>query len=270
MFSLCRMLGGSLAQHIKHHSIRTYSLKTLKVMQWKDISAQKIMQRLQQEHICLVKLDEIDTHSLILQDIVRSISCVDENSISDIQVIQSQNVDCNQFGIASRSDNDNELPLHSDSSFEIKPPKYIGIHYLSVDKYGCGLNQFVSINDILKTLSNTDIEQLINTKFKIKIPKQFQDALKKHFIFGSILYYNDDQNISIRYRKDLICTETTKYKNQLKALESLDETLMKLKQHADSVLIPENHILFFDNCHYLHNRTRILDKSRHLRRIKFN
>eukprot|EP01084_Bolivina_argentea_P023531 43904_1 len=210
----------------------------LHAIEYKQNSAE-IAQILKQKHICLVKLTQTDPQSTILKHIANYISDVnDENHenmyihISDIQVNHSETVEYNEsngFNAPSRSDNDKALPFHSDACFQEIPPKYLGLHYLSVDQFNGGLNQFLSINDIQKYLTSTDIYYLMNSQFQIKIPKQYQNDYDKPYIFASILAKQ-----FIRYRRDLFCIQSIKCRKQLNALYSLEKTIAQLEKKCNS------------------------------------
>lgn len=150
-----------------------------------------------------------------------------------------------------------EFPPHTDMSYIDKPPAYFLLHGVKVapDLTG-GLSVFVSISDILKSLSTNDLEILQQKIFKFDSPEHYSG---KNTCLKSVIEFINPKEANIRYRSDTIrCDEAFGYD----ALGELNRAIRKCSI-VDS--IGEGAALLINNYRLLHGRTSF--DNRKLRQI---
>ncbi len=163
---------------------------------------------------------------------------------------------------AARSLTTNEFPMHTDASFEDLPPKYIGLYVIQEDTLGGGVSQFIDSRKVLAAMSMKSRRTLRHTQFKIRVPQEFMQD--KAFIMGSIV----DKQGNFRFRKEIIALEECN-EAQLEAISEL-ETLLQDESMIESRFLKTGTIMLLDNRRFLHARTEVKDKNRHLLRMRFN
>ncbi|AMO56591.1 hypothetical protein GZ77_03725 [Endozoicomonas montiporae] len=160
------------------------------------------------------------------------------------------------------SHSDNEFCLHNDGAFELDMPGYFGLYVVESDKLGGGNNILVCADRVIENLSEKTFRLLSSKKFRLRVPEEFHK--NDDFIEATLI----DDNHAFRYRHDIIerssCTA-----EELEALKEL-ELQLSLPQNMIKVSLEDGQIMLLDNQRYLHARTRIKDKNRHLKRIRFN
>ena len=161
----------------------------------------------------------------------------------------------------ARSHQAHEFYLHTDCSYEEKVPDYFGLYVLSPDQFGGGKNLIVDQQDLIPCLSQESLCVLQNTPVTIRVPQEFYKGTSA--ITAPII----DNDLNLRYRREIIdlVKLTTPQKIALHEFESLAYSV----QHARHLSLEKNQILLLHNKRYLHGRTLIKDKKRHLKRIRF-
>jgi alpha-ketoglutarate-dependent taurine dioxygenase len=155
-----------------------------------------------------------------------------------------------------RSHGIDEFPLHTDASYEANPPKYVGLFVVKEDSKGGGLTLVSDSSKILTQLSHRSLIAL-NSELRIRVPPEYQKS-------GVEIEVPLIWNKKIRYRRELLIEPNED------VLHALDEFEFLAKRFQQKIMLRENSLLIFDNHRLLHGRTRVLDKQRHLKRIKFN
>eukprot|EP01084_Bolivina_argentea_P072198 131140_1 len=227
-----------------------------------------VLDMLESKQQCLVELVDIDDNeeSSVMRDIVRHIGRThihdkEESVLWDVKP---------GHGELARSHGDQPFELHTDASFDKVVPRYLGLHFIKHDRFGGGLNQLISVEDVVNKLEPSEVDFLLKHKFQIRIPLEFRKNDDVECIHGAILGYDHVLGRYImRYRRDIIETNDLDQET-LMVLKTLERALDEVQQDAMFIQIPENHILFADNCCLLHSRTEIKDRDRHLRRIRFH
>lgn len=161
----------------------------------------------------------------------------------------------------TRSLTTKKFPIHTDASFEEPPPQYVALYVVAEDSLGGGITQLIDGRQILQHLSREAISVLQTKAFKFRVPQEF--IKNKAYIEASIL--NGEGNF--RYRQEvLILDDCTP--QELQAIGEL-ELLLANKSLIKSIFLKTGTIIIFDNGRFLHGRTKVRDKNRHLKRLRF-
>ena len=222
---------------------------------------------LRERGLIVVQLPQIDTSAAVLKHIVAAIGDADAHDDKGTifwDVKYDTTVDQTT---AARSLTTNAFPLHTDASFEDPQPQYVAFYVIKEDKLGGGITQIIDARNLLPLLPAKTFSVLQNSSFKIRVPDEFRKnklADNESFIEKPII----DEVGNIRYRREIIVHEDLLLE-QIKALDQLDWHLQN-NDLQESILLPAGAILIFDNGRFLHARTQVLDKSRHLIRMRFN
>jgi hypothetical protein len=189
--------------------------------------------------------------------------CVKHNDESDSlvwHVRPIEQTDENTSRSLARSHTDNEFALHTDCSYETHPPEYVALFVLESDECGGGQLELVRWADLLPNLSTKSRAVLLHDKFRIDTPPEFRHVSAADHIDATILI--DEQRI--RYRSDIVVVSNGQC-SELDELKSLIEQAERRRPRLDrySMIILNNHT-------YLHGRTKVADKRRHLLRVRFN
>jgi len=161
----------------------------------------------------------------------------------------------------ARSHNSGEFVFHTDCSYEQNVPEYIGLHCLTQDKLGGGNNLIVNCNTVIKQLSPESLHTLQNEDVEIVVPPEFRDDINS--IKAKII----DKDFNVRFRSEIINEDgtTPQMKKALNEFNSLCFNPLVGK----SLVLKEGQMLLLNNKRFLHSRTTIKDKNRHLLRIRF-
>ena len=227
-----------------------------------NINFKLIKLALIQKGLAIIKLSFHDNEAEILQDIVSNIGEAHEHDdkgriIWDVKVGGQDGME--NLAI---SHSDNEFVFHNDCAFEQKIPDFIGLQAVKADIYGGGHSVLISVDSLIEKLSPQSYQTLLTQKYRILVPLEFKKDINQ--INATLI----DNNNFIRYRKDII-DRTACNQEQLDALDEL-ELKMALPDNMAKLMLNSGEILLLDNRRYLHARTKILDKSRHLKRVRFN
>lgn len=218
------------------------------------------------EHgIVNLRLNFVDRSAAALKKIVQHIgyaSAHDEQGKMQWDVKYDCNVDSET---AARSLTTREFPLHTDASFEEPPPRYVGLFVVQEDSLGGGQTQLLDIRKVLPLLSSTARVVLQERQFKFWVPAEFRR--ERPFIEGPILSLAADGEVTIRYRHEVLDLEHAD-QAQIAAISEL-EGLINLPELVDQIFLQTGTVLLFDNGRFLHARTVVKDKMRHLVRMRF-
>ncbi|ROS05495.1 TfdA family taurine catabolism dioxygenase TauD [Sinobacterium caligoides] len=212
--------------------------------------------------IAIINLNFADNAAKIMNDIVNEIGLVHEHdsmgrTVWDVKV----GGETGKESLAI-SHGDQEFSLHNDGAFEKEMPGYFGLYVVRADKFGGGINVLINTDKIIESLSEASFDILSTHKFKLRVPEEFHKD--EEFIHAPLI----DENHGFRYRHDIIerdcCSQA-----ELEALAEL-ELQLSLPQNMLKVCLQDQQILLLDNRRFLHARTQVKDKKRHLKRIRFN
>jgi|SRR6185437_10015710 len=161
----------------------------------------------------------------------------------------------------ARSHQLGEFTLHTDCSYEENVPDFFGLYVVQHDQMGGGKNLVIDALNLLQHLSRKSFDILQKHPVKILVPKEFKK--EKDFINAFIL----DKELNIRYRREIIDSTslTTEQKEAIDEFERLIHSPLLNR----SLILNRRQIFLLDNKRYLHARTAIKDKNRHLKRIRF-
>jgi len=158
----------------------------------------------------------------------------------------------------ARSQTDDEFPFHTDCSYETNPPEFMSLFVIEEDQCDGGHLEIIRLDDVLKLLSDEIRQNLLEENFRISIPKEFRQSANVDHIDGPILL--DEKRIRFRY--DILSNG-----NQ-KILDEFNEKLQLVERHRPK--LRKFSMILLNNQRYLHGRTKVLDKNRHLLRIRFD
>lgn len=171
----------------------------------------------------------------------------------------------------ARSHGKKLFPIHTDASFEHNPPRYFALQVQRSDKYNGGQSIMVKFKDILDNLSEEDVTILRNQQIDLKIPPEFLKSNEKTHR-GRVFSRNTDKlgHILCRYRQDILLNTNELPSNVTKTLDKLNQLIDVEKSEIIKYHnLNDKEILIVDNARWLHGRTEVNDKDRHLVRIRF-
>jgi hypothetical protein len=160
------------------------------------------------------------------------------------------------------SHTDAEFTFHTDCCYENAIPGYIGLYIVHGDRLGGGVSLVANANPLINGLSEKAFEILRTRKFPIRVPLEFKKEVDQ--IDATI--FDEDNNM--RYRSDLFLRNEIDGE-RLCALQEF-EKLLAAPSIWRKLSLMDGQLLLLDNKRYLHARTPILDKARHLKRVRFN
>lgn len=114
---------------------------------------------------------------------------------------------------------------------------------------------------LIQHLSQGSLDTLQNETVEIIIPPEF----KKETVFINARII--DRNYNIRYRREILNND--KITPQMESALDEFERLCLSPVLNRKLELKDNQILILDNKRYLHSRTTIKDKDRHLLRLRF-
>ncbi len=164
----------------------------------------------------------------------------------------------------TRSHTLREFSMHTDASFEVPPPQYVALYVVQEDRYGGGITQLLDSKNLWPALSLESKEILSNTLFTLTVPAEFRQSANEETVSVPLL----DALGNFRFRHELLVLEKLS-PIQLKAVAELQQLLTN-EQWYLSFSLPRHTILLIDNGRMFHARTRVLDRERHLLRMRFD
>jgi hypothetical protein len=211
--------------------------------------------------IILLELGFDNSDASIMKTIVENLGSIDTHD-SQGTTIWDVKYDGNVVrDKRTRSLTTKEFPIHTDASFEEPPPKYVALYVVAEDSLGGGITQLIDGRHILQYLTREAISVLQTKAFKFKVPQEF---IKNHdYIEASIL----DLEGNFRYRQEVLILDDCS-PEELQAIHEL-ELLLANKSLMKSIFLKTGTIIIFDNGRFLHGRTKVRDKNRHLKRLRF-
>ncbi|BBM02482.1 TauD/TfdA family dioxygenase [Microbulbifer sp. GL-2] len=250
--------------HFSSHAIplRIPNYCCFKLDSYSEIEYESYKVALLKKGIVLICLGFSDDSAEIMKDIVNTIGLIHEHdalgrTVWDVKI----GGETGEEALAI-SHSDREFSLHNDGAFEQEMPGYFGLHVVRADTLGGGENILVCADRIVESLTEETFQLLSSRKFKLRVPEEFRKV--SNFIEASLI----DESHGFRYRYDIIERDLCS-PEELEALNEL-ELKISLPHNMFKVHLGNNQILLLDNRRYLHARTRIKDKKRHLKRIRFN
>ncbi|WP_020411349.1 TauD/TfdA family dioxygenase [Microbulbifer variabilis] len=212
--------------------------------------------------IVLIRLGFPDDSAEIMKNIISTIGLIHEHdgrgrTVWDVRIGGETGDEA-----LAISHSDREFNLHNDGAFEQEMPGYFGLHVVRADTLGGGESVLVCADRIIESLSERAFQVLSNKRFRLRVPEEFHK--KASFIEATLI----DESHGFRYRYDII-ERSLCSKDELEALSEL-ELKISLPHNMFRFHLGDNQILLLDNRRYLHTRTKIKDKKRHLKRIRFN
>ena len=207
-----------------------------------------------------IKVD--DRTGVLLEDIINAIGLPRvHNARNTIMWDIRSGGRCGHETLA-RSHKLDEFVFHTDCSYEQDFPGYFGLYVVEPDQNGGGKNLLVSSNTIIQNLSQPALSVLMDTDYTFKVPPEFYKGIDT--IRAPIISHN----MNLRYRLELIeqsdCTTA-----QINALNELTQIIAN-PDNLTRLSLGKNQLLLLDNKRFLHARTQIKDKNRHLKRIRFD
>jgi len=251
----------SIQEYVQLHTLVSYSLEDCNVKEYQKV--------LLQDGFLIIELQYPDRDAIFLQQMIEKLGIMNPHNddlssfLWDVTCSGDNNTSKSQNSIEkARSQTSNEFNLHTDCSFEDPPPRFMGLYVVEEDCFGGGYSLILHIDSLLSRLSEETISTLKNTKFRFKVPKEFFKGVQ--YIEAPIIQPNG----TFRYRDE--CVDISEHTNQQQtALQEL-EALLRDPSLRKSFFMKKGTIWILDNGKFFHGRTEILDKRRHLKRIRFN
>jgi alpha-ketoglutarate-dependent taurine dioxygenase len=229
-----------------------------------EIDGVKLKSVIAEYGIALVNVDFADPEGLIMQKIAEDIGVINNHNVNSDSGLWHIKIKINEeatddSGQLIRSYTDAEFPMHTDCSYEDDPPRLFSLFVLQKDRLGGGKNRLVRSADLIEKLSPATVEILRKTNFTLRVPPGFKKD--KESVTGPILTGKD----LFRYRRDCVIDETP---DQLRAIFELEQALVNNEIVTD-LYLDNGTLLILDNARFLHARDKILDRDRHLLRMRF-
>jgi len=163
----------------------------------------------------------------------------------------------------ARSHRMSEFTLHTDCSYETLVPDHIALFVMKADRLGGGNNLLVNGLSAIQQLSPQSLRTLQTEKFRIRVPAEFKKTHGPEYIDATLI----DAQFKLRYRREIIEVDSLSQAQQAALTEW--EELIYSPRFSRRLTLKAGQILILNNQAYLHARTEILDKSRHLQRVRF-
>ncbi len=221
----------------------------------------EVIRELDHHAMVMVELGFLDRQGIVFQSLVNRIGEAEEHDSYGLKVWDikyDERLDQNKV---ARSLTMREFPMHTDAAFDEPPPKYVGLYAIQEDRLGGGISHILDGHKILARLSGQSRHILLNQKFVLRVPEEFRKGSSTVEI--EIL----DFNWNFRYRRELIIDEACT-QEQLIALEELEKLIYGSKSQ-ESFLLRSGSMILFDNGRFLHARSQVRDRERHLLRMRF-
>ncbi len=149
-----------------------------------------------------------------------------------------------------------ELPPHTDGTFEIDLPPSILIQCLHSDLEGFGVSTLLDGYKIIEELSKTSLEVLIETRFVFRREEHGKEAS----LLAPIIEHSGNQ-YQLRYRNDTKHVLQAPSKEATYALAELVD-IISLTNMRQEIQMAAGDILWINNRRMLHGRTTLSGKTR--------
>jgi alpha-ketoglutarate-dependent taurine dioxygenase len=221
---------------------------------------QHVVQVLKKYGIVLGHVKDADPEGKIFKQLVEEIGEIDTHDEKgtrtwDVKFDPSVNQQTGTRSLTLR-----EFEMHTDASFELPPPKYICLYVVKEDSLGGGVSQIIEGRKLLARLSSKT-KQILQSLYTVRVPDEFYKD--RHFEQVPIL----DADMNFAFRRDIIVRDMCS-KEQLEALQEL-ESILNTESIIESKFLHNGTMLILDNGRFLHARTEVKDKDRHLLRMRF-
>lgn len=166
---------------------------------------------------------------------------------------------------ASRSRTKNDFALHTDSTLDSCPHRFIALASVRPDELG-GCTVLARLVDALECVDERTIRSLLRTPVPFAWEHGFDEPgrfTRRHVLVG--------EGERVRWRGDLVragCELEPVSTVLLEAIESLQAAFDNVA--SAPFVLRAGEILILDNARVLHGRTRILDGRRELKRLKIH
>ncbi|KAI1370849.1 hypothetical protein F4677DRAFT_451032 [Hypoxylon crocopeplum] len=165
-----------------------------------------------------------------------------------------------------------EFAWHTDGAFEETPQRFFALHIVHPDKLGGGIFRVLPAEDLVTSLKPSSVETLLNTELDLQVPDEFYKG--KASIKGKLLSIDPESGrYLLRFRRDILADPPSKSPVVNEVIGELNNLLDDPEANGWRLpedVFKENVVLLMDNARFLHMRTEIKDKRRHLRRVRFH
>ncbi|WP_237274623.1 TauD/TfdA family dioxygenase [Tenacibaculum ovolyticum] len=173
----------------------------------------------------------------------------DRQDIYDVKISKQNNF------FRSIANSNLSFPLHTDCADFNLMPNCIGLLCIEPAIHEQGTSVFMTLEDLLKELSEKQIEELVDKKWK------YRNQSRSILIMESGKYKLCYDRITI----ESFSKTTKEEKEQLNELDSL------FKKNSFQLKLKKGELILFRNDLMLHGRTKIdLNSNRLIKRIRFN
>ncbi|OTA95172.1 hypothetical protein M434DRAFT_20438 [Hypoxylon sp. CO27-5] len=234
---------------------------------------------LREHGIVAIELGFDDSASQFMLQLVEAMGCKADTHSStqgalwDVTYKPEGVVSAKSGGAAhSKSHGVGEFAWHTDGAFEESPQRFFGLHVLHPDKMGGGIFRVLPAEDLVASLGPAAVETLLKTEFTLRVPDEFYKG--KATIQGKLLSIDPETgHYLLRFRRDILMDPPSQDPVVNQVVEDLNNLLddpAKSGSRFPDSIFKENVVLLMDNARFLHMRTEIKDKRRHLRRVRFH
>lgn len=169
-----------------------------------------------------------------------------------------------------------EAAYHTDTQYFKKPEDYFGLFCIESDIPGKGTNQLVHVDNVIEMLVDSQNGQALtelSRPYPFRVPSAFTESGKDSDIEVTWAPIVDEENRTIRYRRDTIASAltvpgievTADQHAALRALESVLAVLQPVEHH-----LQPGEAVIINNKRLLHARTAFDDPHRFLYRVRMN
>lgn len=236
--------------------------------------------------IIVIQLGFSDPDSSYITELVQSLGCSAQTHSAHDGVLWdvTWSPEESEAGVWSRSMD--EMSWHTDGSFEATPMRWFGFHVVRADREGGGVFQVAPAEEVVRRMGADSVDVLKRKEFDLKVPDEFDKGLEG--VKGQLLQYEPDEGWKLRYRSNVVGEVPSADAAANEAVGELRQVLHgegekggvgdgSVGGHLQEGLgwaIPtnvmrDNSIILMDNARVVHSRTKILDRERLLRRIRF-
>ena len=164
---------------------------------------------------------------------------------------------------SARSHTSEEFKIHTDASFEAKPPRFFLLAVKRCDWTGKGRTSFAKITDCTKDLTDEEYDILRTTQVMWKRPIEFSSGQVEDVV-APVLYSRSRGRI----RRDIMKVKHSDDEALFWRAFDKFEACAKSLCEEQSYHLPEASVIICDNEKYVHSRSEILDVERILYRVR--
>ena len=175
------------------------------------------------------------------------------------------------------SHSDGEFNMHTDGVYRTDPPRYFALYCVNSDKMGGGQSKLVHGDTLVRKLYQMTggkeiLHHLQSPSWDVKVPKESMKnetdnrVLNKQMLKNVTVENYPFYNHLWSFRQEIMIPAS---REQEQILNTIAELLESPSNQITGTL-PDGFLLIMDNARWFHGREKILDKDRHLKRIRFN